>query len=242
MRTWGAPPYRTVVVHGGPGARGEMAPVARALARGRGVLEPFQTRATIDGLVAELRERIGAPPAAVVGYSWGAWLACLLAARHPESVERLVLVSSGPFEERFVPEFRAERRRRYEAARPPGAPAFEALSLAELGAWCAKLDAFDPLPAEDDVEFDEASAEAIWKEAAELRRSGRLLEETARVACPVAAIHGAHDPHAARGVEEPLRRALRDFHFVLLDRCGHTPWLERQAREEFFRALEEALR
>ena len=205
------------------------------------MLEPFQTAAGIDGLLAELKSRIEVAPSVLIGYSWGAWLACLLAARHPEAVSRLILVSSGPFRESDAAALRAERRRRYETLRPAGSPEFDALGLADLGDWCAKLDAFDPLPSDDPVEFDDASAAAIWTEAAELRRSGRLLEETARIACPVVAIHGAHDPHPARGVEEPLRNTLRGFRFVLLDRCGHTPWLERQARTEFFGVLEEAL-
>ena len=55
------------------------------------------------------------------------------------------------------------------------------------------------------------------------------------------AIHGNYDPHAAEGVREPLARVLADFRFVLLERCGHLPWIERQAREEFYRLLSDAL-
>ena len=43
------------VVHGGPGACGEMAPVARRLASARGVLEPIQTALSLEGQVEELR-------------------------------------------------------------------------------------------------------------------------------------------------------------------------------------------
>ena len=53
----------------------------------------------------------------------------------------------------------------------------------------------------------------------------------------VLSIHGNHDPHPAEGVQKPLTAVLADFRFVLLERCGHTPWLERQARDEFYRVL-----
>jgi len=47
----GNPPFTVVVVHGGPGAGGEMAPVARELSKNFGVLEPIQTESTIEGQV-----------------------------------------------------------------------------------------------------------------------------------------------------------------------------------------------
>jgi pimeloyl-ACP methyl ester carboxylesterase len=58
----------------------------------------------------------------------------------------------------------------------------------------------------------------------------------------VVAIHGDHDPHPADGVREPLERALSDFRFVLLDRCGHEPWQERHARDRFYAILRNELR
>jgi pimeloyl-ACP methyl ester carboxylesterase len=74
-----------------------------------------------------------------------------------------------------------------------------------------------------------------------MRQTGRLLELAHQIRCPVVAIHGDHDPHPAEGVRVPLLSVLQGFRFVLLDRCGHTPWVERHARERFFRALEEEL-
>jgi pimeloyl-ACP methyl ester carboxylesterase len=57
----------------------------------------------------------------------------------------------------------------------------------------------------------------------------------------VVAIHGDYDPHPAEGVEKPLDSVLRRFRFVLLKNCGHRPWAERQARDAFYRVLEEEL-
>lgn len=77
----------------------------------------------------------------------------------------------------------------------------------------------------------------MWGEARELRASGELLRIAEQVRCKVIAIHGDYDPHPAAGVERPLREHIADFAFVLLQNCGHIPWLERQARERFLEVL-----
>ena len=43
FRLYGNKPYKIAVIHGGPGAPGEMAPVARELSSDYGVIEPLQT-------------------------------------------------------------------------------------------------------------------------------------------------------------------------------------------------------
>ncbi len=42
-RRYGSSPFSVAVIHGGPGAGGEMNAVARELGAGRGILEPLQT-------------------------------------------------------------------------------------------------------------------------------------------------------------------------------------------------------
>ncbi len=74
-----------------------------------------------------------------------------------------------------------------------------------------------------------------------MRRSGKLLEMGREITSPVVAIHGDYDSHPAEGVEKPLSAVLTDFRFILLENCGHKPWIERQARERFFAVLEEEL-
>ncbi len=111
-------------------------------------------------------------------------------------------------------------------------------AFARFGAIFSKADTYDALPeADDPVEFRADIFKAVWPEGAELRRSGRLLEHAAAIRCPVVAIHGDYDPHPAEGVRRPLSGAIRDFRFVLLERCGHKPWIERHARDEFYRIL-----
>lgn len=255
LRTHGVAPYGVAVVHGGPGAAGDMASVAEQLAVRRGVLEPIQTAASVDGQVEELATALEGHaqlPATLIGYSWGAWLVLIVAARRPELVAKLILVSSGPFEERYAAEIMPERMRRLSEderveveaiiSQLSAASAVDDAAFARFGDLLSKADEFDPLP--DVYEPVQVQAEiyaSVWPEAAELRRNGALLDLAAKVACPVVAIHGAYDPHPAEGVREALSRVVADFRFVLLPECGHTPWLERRARDEFYRSLESEL-
>ncbi|MCK4297624.1 MAG: alpha/beta hydrolase, partial [Candidatus Marinimicrobia bacterium] len=106
----------------------------------------------------------------------------------------------------------------------------------------SKADSFDPLPFESDVlEYQPDIFQSVWKEAKELRQSGKLLKIGNQVQCPVAAIHGDYDPHPAEGVKSPLSKIIKDFRFILLEKCGHNPWIERNAKENFYEILHKEL-
>lgn len=256
LRTYGRAPFGVAVIHGGPGAAGQMALVARTLARDMGVLEPLQTRRSIDGQVDELKAVLKANadiPVVLVGFSWGAWLSYLCAAHHPDLVSKLILISSAPFEEKHASGIfqtrlsrldEAERRQvqsMMEAMKDPDAPDKNML-LAQFGRLFAKADAYDPLTLDcDDLDACWDIHQSVWSEAAHLRSTGRLLELGKQIECPVVALHGDHDPHPAAGVREPLAGILKDFRFILMRECGHTPWIERRAREAFYDTLREQL-
>jgi pimeloyl-ACP methyl ester carboxylesterase len=254
FRKYGAPPFVVAVVHGGPGAPGEMAPVARELSQVAGVLEPLQTAATIQAQVKELRailEDNASLPLTLIGFSWGAWLSCILASFHPELVKKLILVSSGPIDQKYASSVMKTRLRRLHVVdKKEAASLYHALgisassdnsycqSLSRLSELISTADSFDLLPDEGDkVRFDTDIYRTVWNEASRLRSSGRLLEIVQHIKCPVLAIHGDYDPHPANGVKHPLSRAVRDFRFVLLEKCGHYPWRERHARDTFYRIL-----
>jgi pimeloyl-ACP methyl ester carboxylesterase len=74
-----------------------------------------------------------------------------------------------------------------------------------------------------------------------MRKSGELLALASQITCPVVAIHGEYDPHPTDGVREPLSTAIDDFRLISLEKCGHKPWIERQAREAFYRILKAEL-
>lgn len=260
VRRHGNAPFKVAVIHGGPCAQGSVAPIAHELASDRGVLEPSQSADSVDGQVEELKAQLEAEaglPATLIGHSWGAWLAWIFAARYPEMVSKLILVGSGPFEAHYAESIMPTR-----ASRVPPENRDEVYSLMErienpevgdkdhivarLGDLLSKTDHFDP------VRLDLAIPDCglrflpdvhakVWSEASALRRSGKLLEMAKDIRCPVVAIHGDYDPHPAEGVRRPLSAVLSDFRFILLANCGHEPWIERQARDQFFDILRREL-
>lgn len=252
LRIYGKRPFKVAVVHGGPGAPGEMAPVARELASDAGILEPLQTKSTLEGQVQELHdvlEKNADLPVILIGHSWGAWLSFILTARYPSLVKKLILIGSGAFEQVYAVNIVPERLDRLsEEERVEVLNVIEIINdpetgdkdkpMARLGELFAKADTFDALPHKNEgLEFNYEINKNVWEQAEELRVSGELLRMGKKIRCPVTAIHGDYDPHLAEGVREPLSRVLKDFKFILLKKCGHEPWLERYARGEFFRVL-----
>jgi pimeloyl-ACP methyl ester carboxylesterase len=229
-----------------------MAQVARELSPVTCVLEPFQTETSLEGQVQELRSVLsehGKQPVTLIGFSWGAFLSWLVAARYPALVGRLILVGSPPFEERYAaaitrtrldrlkPAERAEAKTLLAQIDDPATPDRNAV-LGTLGRLLAHADAYDPVTLESEAfhcQYD--IYRNVWNEAAEQRRSMALLRMARSIACPVLAIHGDYDPHPAEGVKDPLSRELPDFRFALLKKCGHRPWIERNAAEEFYEIL-----
>jgi pimeloyl-ACP methyl ester carboxylesterase len=64
------------------------------------------------------------------------------------------------------------------------------------------------------------------------------LDYVDNITCPITIIHGKYDPHPLEGVIKPLEEKGRVFKLIVLEKCGHTPWIERFAKEEFYSILE----
>jgi pimeloyl-ACP methyl ester carboxylesterase len=260
QRAYGTPPYTVAVLHGGPGAPGSAAAVARALADEWGVLEPLQTRDSVDGQIEELREVLASAaqlPVALVGHSWGAMLGVFFTARYPAMVRKLILAGSGVFTDeaasdieparqaRMTPEQRAREAELAAALDDPAVTDKNAI-MAQMGALSEAVDTYAPL---DNSEHEAGALPVsyeiytrVWSDAAARRARGELLDAARQIRCPVVAIHGDYDPHPAEGIRTPLAAILSDFRWYQLERCGHSPWRERFARDEFFRILREEMR
>ncbi len=249
-----------VVLHGGPGAPGDLAPLARALAGTHPVLEPWQRRADtlpegerltvarhVDDLAALLdAEHPDAPPA-VLGHSWGAMLALAFAAEHPTRVARLVLVGCGTFDEaaRAVYERRCAERLREKGVAPPtweDAGPDDDARLAALGRFTAELDGHDLLPDEHALgPCDARGHRETWDDMLACQAAGRYPAAFAAIDAPVLAVAGAHDLHPGRLVADGLRAVVPRLRFVELPRCGHAPWRERHARDAFLELVRDEL-
>lgn len=252
LRRYGSPPFIAAVIHGGPGAPGEMTYVARELSAFGGILEPLQTAVTIEGQIRELKEVLeehGDLPVTLIGFSWGAMLSFIFTARHPQLVKKLILIGSGPYEEKYAESIAKTRTSRFgkedlenfvrltETLKDPSAKNRNE-ALCSFGKLMSKADVYDPLPHKDEVlECNYESFKGVWEEASELRSRGELLELGKEILCQVVAIHGDYDPHPFKGVKEPLSQTLKDFRFILLEKCGHKPWIERKAKVKFYSLL-----
>lgn len=254
LRKYGLAPYRVVVEHGGPGAAGEMMPVAKQLAKHCGVLEPLHMATSIDGQCQELKtalENCADLPCVLIGHSWGGMLSFIFSALHPEFVSKLILVSSGPFEESYVSNLMENRSSKYTSEQQLLLSTLldkldtnkdKDTIFAQLGALDSQIDTYDPLPQEDeDLKISYDIYSKIWPQAKEFRKNGSLLQLGKKIKCPVLAIHGDYDSHPADGVRIPLSSVIQNFRFVLLTQCGHYPWRERKAREEFFKLLDQEI-
>ncbi len=246
LRVYGASPYGIAVIHGGPGAPGEMAPVARELSKKHGVLEPLQTETTLEGQLDELKsvlEKNAQLPVVLIGHSWGAFLSCIFTAKYPALVKKLILVGSGPFEQKYAEKIMETRLSRLsEQEQEEAKNILQNLndsSYSRFGELMAKADRYNPLEAKNEViKCNNESFQNAWAEVEKLRKSGELLEMGKNISIPVVAIHGDYDPHPYEGIKKPLSQIVLNFKFVLLKNCGHDPWLEKEAKEKFFEVLQ----
>lgn len=87
---------------------------------------------------------------------------------------------------------------------------------------------YDPITHKSEaIDYQADIFQSVWKDAAQLRSSGRLLKLGKYIKCPVVAIHGDYDAHPAEGIQRPLFAVLKSFRLILLKNCGHKPWIER---------------
>jgi pimeloyl-ACP methyl ester carboxylesterase len=253
LRIYGQPPFGVAVLHGGPGAPGYMAPVARELSGILGVLEPLQTEDSLDGQIEELRNHLmvhAATPVVLVGSSWGAVLALFLAARNKELVRKLILVGSAVYDAESSARIESIRRQRLDARTcdrlnelsvemKQAEPETLKKLAREWGDIFFKTDVYYPLT--DDLEVIEVQYhifDKVWPEFVALRdTSGYLEREFSKIDAPTVVIHGDYDPHPIDGIRPFLEKCLGAVSFHILNNCGHYPWIEKRARERFFEIL-----
>ncbi len=210
IRRYGSEPYNIAVIHGGPGAPGGMAPVAKELSMKYGVLEPMQSSNSIDGQVSELKELLennGQFPVTLIGHSWGAWLSYIFAWKYPELVSKVILIGSGSYEDIYLSSMNSKRANRLtEEENLRVGTLFQLLNehnnpnkkevLREFGELMAKADSYSPISIENEsLDFQPEVFQSCMKEINKLRSNGELLDFGKNIKCPVIAIHGEYDSH-----------------------------------------------
>lgn len=77
----------------------------------------------------------------------------------------------------------------------------------------------------------------IWSEVAKLRTDGKLLEVFQKINSKIYLIQGAYDPHPVDGVRIPLQEYSVPCEVYVLEKCGHSPFIEKYAKDKFYNIL-----
>jgi pimeloyl-ACP methyl ester carboxylesterase len=155
-----------------------------------------------------------------------------------------VLVGCGTFDRGARDEFRARREKRTGArlaqllVRLPEQIADPDTRLrAEADLLLAPY-SYDLASTDLEIEGCDARAnQETWEDMVRLQEEGVYPSAFARIQSPVLMLHGAADPHPGQSIRASLAAYLPQLEYVEWERCGHYPWLERWARDEFFAVL-----
>jgi len=247
---------KLLVLHGGPGASHDyLLPQMLHLAeqydlifydqRGGGRSktddrEPVTWRTHVDDLAAVVRE-FALDPLSIVGYSWGGLLAIRYAITAADdssfpAPSRLVLIDPAPLNRKFRRQFEAEFAKRQQA------PAIQKMreELAKSGLRDTDPDAWRQANFELSVAGYFAHPEnarnltpfrvmariqqSVWESLGDYD----LIPQPGKIHYPTLIVHGRDDPipvqSSIEGAEAMKAR------LVVLDDCGHVPYVEQPAR------------
>lgn len=187
---------------------------------------PLDVKMVVEGVEATIERLAPGEPVTLVGNSLGAWVAMLVAHRHPDRVARLVCVSGGALAGHNENAMVLPRTR--EEARKGVAQSRDAASA--------------PVP---DFVLDaivrEAQHGALARLAAGAATMGQWLLDgrLGEIKAPVHLIWGASDQIMPLDYARRLQVELPSATLVTIDHCGHVPQVECPAR--FLAALQDAL-
>jgi pimeloyl-ACP methyl ester carboxylesterase len=253
-RIYGDGKIKVVVLHGGPGAAGYLSPLAKQIVEYTSVAEPLQRRSSDDNPlsvaqhVIDLDNIINAlcenEKPVIIGHSWGAMLALAYAAKFPEKIAALLLIGCGTWNEKSRQILKDARSKRMANQLTMNMQQI-AMNIADpdqrfcaLGRLISLDDSYDLIDLANYLESGDAKGYAeTWNNMLRLQQNGTYPDAFSVVKCPILMIHGNYDPHPGKIIAENLRNFMPQIQYVEIDRCGHYPWLEKYAQNEFYQTL-----
>jgi proline iminopeptidase len=254
---YGAP---VVILSGGPGLDCDyMTPVFTEIAKKRLAILPQlagtgRSRAAsmtseTAGLAANvaaldaLRSSMGHERWTLLGHSAGAMLAMAYAGAHPDRVQSLLLVASGPVSSKFASGAMDNVRLRLEPAeRAATDRAFEKGDIAAAMVASTPGYFYDRRKALDFAA--RFRPESFHLDAMTVMNTDMhapnvdLKAAVGKLDRPVLVITGRQDPFDP-AIQDEIAAAAHASAVVYLDRCGHFPWIEQPA--DFFSAVADFL-
>jgi pimeloyl-ACP methyl ester carboxylesterase len=187
----------------------------------------------------------------LVGFSWGAMLALTYSVRYPENIDRIILIGCGTFDENSRKIYRNNMTKRMTDNDQKRIKKIEALLeaendrhkrnelLAESGLIYSRIQSYKPSDdcISDIMNFDEGAFRQTWADAISLQQQRVQPAEFASIGIPVVMIHGDEDPHPGKLIYDSLFPFIKNLRYFGLPRCGHKPWIEQYAKDNFYELL-----
>lgn len=259
-RSYGHSGPLVIAVHGGPGATGSMGIVARELSDSFRVLEPYQrgvgpvrlsVAVHVEDMHQFIRERCAGEQPIIVAHSWGAMLSLAFAAVYPTAASAIALICCGTLDEKTRAKMNGiiesrkvgELKRQFQEVERASDPNRR---MALIARAMLNVQSYDLIPREAKGENRREATMAgfqreAWEDMVRLQNSGLYPKAFAAIKVPVIMLHGAYDPHPGPMIYQSLKPYLPQLEYREWERCGHYPWLERHARDDFFVSLREWL-
>jgi pimeloyl-ACP methyl ester carboxylesterase len=188
---------------------------------------PIQASDIFSSLEAVMASQAKGQRVTLVGNSLGAWMAMVLASRHPDWVERVIAVNGGPLkgageQVNLLPTTREEARKTMAQLRDASSPAIPDKVL------------------DDVVRRAKTGSLARFAATAASMEAWLLTEEQLRtLRVPVRLVWGVSDGLMPLAYAHRMMAVLPDVELIPVDRCGHVP--QQEAPDRFRAALSQAL-
>ncbi len=187
---------------------------------------PIDVPRILDGAEAVIQQLAGGKRVTIVGNSLGAWVAMLVAHRHPDWVERVVAVNGGAITgrneaARVVPKTLAEAREAMTQLRDPGSSPVPDFVLRDV------------------VRRATSGSLARFVASADTMAQWTLDGTLGDLRVPVVLVWGASDQVMPLDYARRMLAELPDARLITLEKCGHVP--QQECPTAFLAALRQAL-
>lgn len=241
------------VLHGGPAAIGQAAPIAEGLSQDFRAIEPFQRGSGIEPLTVDchikdldylIDSKIDTQKPFIIGHSWGAMLALAYASSHPDKVHALILVGCGTFNIESRNRMNKVLSERLGEETQKLLNNFESKYPDPIKRLHVRFDlinkAYDFSPLETTnyesitESYDIKAHTETWNDMIRLQENGTYPNAFSIIKVPVLMLHGSYDPHPGSMIYDSLKPYIKNMEYIELDKCGHYPWKEKYAKSKFF--------
>jgi len=203
------------------------------------VLEPatISIALTLEDFEA-LRKNLGLRQWAVLGFSYGGYLASLYAHFYPGSISRLVLLGSLGLNTDAFPHFVDNITSRLRPSdielfdfwndpervkADPKHALVERIRARMPGYFFDRIKSLSVSQTMKDSDFEFDMGDFIWQDIEKRRLD--LAKMATRFANPVLILHGRQDP-LGESVPQQLSQYYKNSNLVYIEKCGHYSWIE----------------